>query len=102
MKVLQITKDNFTEEVLKSTVPVLIDFYASWCEPCKKMAPIIEEIADEAVDAKICKIDVDEQSEISDKYEIEIIPTLVVFEGGKAQKRFEGTRKKEDILKMIY
>lgn len=102
MKVLEITKDNFEEEVINSDKPVLIDFYASWCEPCKRMEPIIENLAEELSDAKICKIDVDEQPEISDEYEIEIIPTLVVFKDGNVKSRFKGTRKREDILKMIY
>lgn len=101
MSVLHLTKDNFNEEVLKSEVPVLVDFWATWCGPCQMIAPVIEEIAGEAVDAKICKVDVDEQSELARQYKVLSIPTLMVFKGGELIKRESGARSKEEILEML-
>ena len=79
MSVLHLTKDNFNEEVLDSKVPVLVDFWAAWCGPCQMIGPVIEEIAEEITDARICKVDVDAEPELARKYKVLSIPTLMVF-----------------------
>ena len=101
MAVLHLTKDNFDEEVLKSPVPVLVDFWAPWCGPCQMIGPVIEEIAGEVTDAKICKVDVDAQPELARQYKVLSIPTLMVFKGGELAKRETGAKPKEEILQML-
>ncbi len=101
MAVLHLTKDNFDEEVLKSPVPVLVDFWATWCGPCQMIGPVIEEIAGEVTDAKICKVDVDAQPELARQYKVLSIPTLMVFKGGELAKRETGAKPKEEILQML-
>lgn len=101
MSVLHLTKDNFNEEVLKSEIPVLVDFWATWCGPCQMIGPVIEEIAGETADAKICKVDVDDQPELARQYKVLSIPTLMVFKGGELIKRESGARSKEEILEML-
>ena len=95
------TKENFNEEVLGSDVPVLVDFWASWCGPCKMLGPVIEEISEEADGFKVGKINVDEQPELARKYNIMSIPTVVVFKNGEAVKSASGVRPKQDILGML-
>ena len=85
MSVVTIDKDNFQTEVLNEEKTVLLDFWASWCGPCKMMAPVVEEIAKERPDIKVGKIDVDEQPELAGQYRVMSIPTLVVMKGGKEQ-----------------
>ena len=101
MAVLHLTKDNFKEEVLEASVPVLVDFWATWCGPCQMIGPVIEEIAGEVTDAKICKVDVDEQSELARQYKVLSIPTLMVFKNGELVKRESGAKPKEEILEML-
>ncbi|MBE6623972.1 MAG: thioredoxin [Ruminococcaceae bacterium] len=97
-----ITKENFENEVLKSDIPVLVDFWASWCGPCKMIAPIIEEIAKEyAGTVKVGKINVDDQQELAIKFGIASIPTLLVFRGGEVTDKLVGYRPKEDIEALI-
>ena len=101
MKEITLTKANFEQEVLKSDVPVLVDFWATWCGPCRMVAPIIEEIAEEAVGFKVGKVDVDEEGELAMKYRVSSIPTLMVFSGGQPVKTVIGARPKEAILELL-
>ena len=101
MAVLHLTKDNFKEEVLEASVPVLVDFLATWCGPCQMIGPVIEEIAGEVTDAKICKVDVDAQPELARQYKVLSIPTLMVFKNGELVKRESGAKPKEEILEML-
>ena len=101
MAVLTITAQNFEQEVLQSDKPVLIDFYADWCGPCKMMAPVIEEIAGEADDVKVGKLNIDNEMEIAQKYGVMSIPTLIVFRDGKEVKRDLGAKPKKAVLDML-
>ena len=101
MSALHITKENFDQEVLNSDQPVLIDFWASWCGPCQMLLPVVEELAGEVEPAKICKINVDEQPELAQQFQVMTIPTLVVMNGGKVLNRSVGVKPKEEILKML-
>lgn len=101
MSVLHINKNNFQSEVLESDRPVLLDFWASWCGPCRMVAPIIEEIAAENDRFKVGKIDVDAEPELAAKFRIMSIPTLVVMQDGKIVNQAVGARAKGDILSMI-
>lgn len=101
MSVLHLTKDNFNEEVLGSKMPVLVDFWATWCGPCQMIGPVIEEIAGEVTDAKICKVDVDAEPELARKYKVLSIPTLMVFKDGELVRRESGAKSKEEILEML-
>ena len=87
MAVIKLTAQNFEQEVVNSEKPVLVDFYADWCGPCKMMAPVVEEIAEEKEDAKVCKLNIDEEMEIAQKYGVMSIPTLMVFKDGKVVKK---------------
>jgi len=101
MSVVTITNENFESEVMKSTVPVLIDFWAGWCGPCKMLSPVIEEIADEVTDKKICKVNVDEQPELARKFGVMSIPTLVVLDKGEIVKTSLGVQPKNAVLSMF-
>ncbi len=96
-----ITAANFEEEVIRSDKPVLVDFWATWCGPCRMLAPVIEEISEERNDIKVCKIDVDEEPELAAEYGIQSIPTLIVFKDGKLVKKSIGVRPKDDIIAML-
>lgn len=102
MSVITITSKNFEEEVTKSNVPVLLDFWASWCGPCKMISPIVDEVAAEiAGKAKVGKINVDEEQELAQAFSIMSIPTLVVINNGKLVKQSVGVRSKSEILEML-
>lgn len=101
MSVINITKNNFNNEVLNSDKPVLLDFWASWCGPCRMVSPIIDEIANERADIKVGKINVDEQPELAAKFSVMSIPTLVVIKDGKIVNQAMGARPKAQILDMI-
>lgn len=101
MAALKITRGNFEEEVLKSEKPVLVDFWASWCGPCKMVGPIVEQIADEHPEFKVCKVNVDEEMELAQQYRVMSIPTLAVFKNGELVKQSVGFSPKEEIVAMI-
>ncbi len=101
MSALIITNQNFESEVLKSEKPVLVDFWAPWCGPCKMVSPIIDQIAAEENDIKVCKVNVDEQSELAAKYSVMSIPTLMVVKNGKVVTQAAGARSKQAILDMM-
>ena len=95
--ITNITKENFEAEVLKSEKPVLVDFWATWCGPCKMIGPVIEEIANEHPEIKVCKINVDEEGELSIKHGVMSIPTLMIFKNGEIAQTAIGYRPKEEI-----
>ena len=101
MAVTVLTTDNFEEEVLKSEVPVLVDFWATWCGPCQALSPIVEEVAGEVEGVKVGKVDVDDQDKLARKYKIFSIPTLLVFRNGEVAERSVGVVPKEKILEML-
>ena len=98
---LTITSDNFEQEVLKSDKKVLVDFWASWCGPCRMLSPIIDEVAKSTDKVKIGKVNVDEESDLATKFAVMSIPTLILFENGKPVKQIVGVQSKDAILKMI-
>lgn len=101
MSVITFTKDNFDSEVMHSDKPVLIDFWASWCGPCRMVSPVVDEIAEETTVAKVGKVNVDEQPELARTFRVMSIPTLIVIKDGKVVKSAVGVRPKADILKML-
>jgi thioredoxin 1 len=101
MAVITITKDNFEEEVLKSDKPVLLDFWAAWCGPCRMLSPIVDEIAEEREDIKVCKVNVDEEPELAIRYGIATIPTLLVIKDGQIANKTIGAQPKEHILNLF-
>ena len=101
MSAIQVNKDNFQEVVLNSDKPVLVDFWASWCGPCRMVAPILEEIANERSDVKVCKINVDEEPELAAEFRIMSIPTLIVMKDGKIVNQSAGAKPKSQILAML-
>ena len=101
MSAININKNNFQNEVMNSDKTVLLDFWASWCAPCRMVVPIIEEIAGERPDIKVGKINVDEQPELASRFSIMSIPTLVVMKNGKIVQQVSGARPKNAILEML-
>lgn len=102
MNVVTVTKQNFENEVMNSDKPVLLDFWAGWCGPCKMLSPVIDEIADETVgQVKVAKINVDEQTELARQFKVMSIPTLVVIKDGQVVNKKVGVLPKENILDMV-
>ena len=101
MSVITITKENFESEVLNSDKPVLVDFWATWCGPCRMVSPVVDEIAEERSDVKVGKINVDEQAELAARFGIMSIPTLMVFKDGKVADQAVGVRPKNLIEAML-
>lgn len=102
MSVLKITKENFEKEVMQSDKPILLDFWASWCGPCKMVGPVVEQVAVETVEvARVGKINVDEEQELAQAFKVMSIPTLVVMKDGKVVKSTVGVQSKQTLLSML-
>lgn len=101
MSVLVLTKDNFNNEVMNSDKPVLVDFWASWCGPCKMLSPIVDEVANETDAVKVGKVNVDEEPELARQFRVMSIPTLVIIKNGKVIKSSVGVKPKNEILAML-
>lgn len=101
MSVINITKDNFESEVMRSDKPVLLDFWAAWCGPCRMVSPVVDEIAEERTDIKVGKINVDEEPALAEKFGIMSIPTLIVIKDGAIAEQSAGARPKDAILAML-
>ena len=101
MAVVTITKENFEQEVLQSAKPVLLDFWASWCGPCRMLSPVVDEVAEERTDVKVGKVNVDEQPEPAGQFGVMSIPTLLVFEQGKLVRQAVGARPKASVLELL-
>ena len=101
MAVVTITKENFEQEVLQSAKPVLLDFWASWCGPCRMLSPVVDEVAEERTDVKVGKVNVDEQPVLAGQFGVMSIPTLLVFEQGKLVRQAVGARPKASVLDLL-
>lgn len=101
MSTVKLTEQSFEEEVIKSDRPVLVDFFATWCGPCKMLHPIIEEIAEEHSEYKVCKIDVDEERGLAMRFGVMSIPTVIIFKNGEISDTVVGLRSKYDLLDLL-
>ena len=101
MAIVEINNTNFNSEVLESDQKVLVDFWAPWCGPCRMVSPIVDEIASESDNLKVCKINIDEQPQLASQYGVMSIPTLMVFENGDVVEKAVGARNKAFILQML-
>lgn len=100
--IITVTKDNFDQEVLKSEQPVLVDFWASWCGPCRAVAPLMEQLAEEFEGkAKVAKVNVDDEGELAGKFRVLSIPTVMLFKGGQMVEKIIGARSKEEFAGLI-
>lgn len=98
---INLTNDNFEAEVIQSDKPVLIDFFATWCGPCQMQGPVIDELAEELTDAKVFKVDVDQERELAKRFKVMSIPTLIVVKDGKVVSRNMGFHRKDQLLEML-
>ena len=96
-----VTKENFDQEVLMAKEPVLVDFWAAWCMPCKMLSPIVDQVASERSDVKVCKINIDDEGELAIRYGVMSIPNLIVFKNGEITNKSIGLISKEDILALL-
>lgn len=101
MKVLHVTQDTFQQEVLESSLPVLVDFFAEWCGPCRMLAPVLDEIAAEREDVKVVKINVDEEPELASQYKVVSIPSVFVIQDGQVVGQSLGAKPKHQLLAML-
>src|SRR5699024_4929433 len=101
MAVIKLTKDNFDQEVMQSGKPVLIDFYADWCGPCKMMSPVVEEVSDEMPDVKVCKINIDEEMDLAQRFGVMSIPTFISFNGGEIRGKQIGAVPKSALVDLV-
>ncbi len=102
MSLVNLNSENFTKEVLEEEKPVLIDFWADWCSPCKMMAPVVDNIAESMSDTvKVCKVNIDENEELAEEYGIMSIPTFIVIKNGKETGRTVGVQSKEELLRIL-
>lgn len=101
MKVLHVTQDTFQQEVLESSLPVLVDFFAEWCGPCRMLAPVLDEIAAEREDVKVVKINVDEEPELASQYKVVSIPSVFVIQNGQVVAQSLGAKPKHQLLAML-
>ncbi|MBR3599451.1 MAG: thioredoxin [Lachnospiraceae bacterium] len=101
MAAIFVSNENFESEVLKSDIPVLVDFWAPWCGPCQMLGPIVEDVAEENTDIKVCKINIDENPDLAMQFKIMSIPTLVVFKNGEVYKKSVGVISKSEILELV-
>lgn len=101
MSVINLTNLNFEQEVMQSDKPVLIDFFATWCGPCRMVSPLVDEIAQQRSDIKVCKVDVDDQGELASRFGVSSIPMLVVMKNGKVTAKSVGAMPKEKILELV-
>ena len=101
MSVITINNNNFSQEVLNSDKTVLVDFFATWCGPCKMLSPIVDELAVEHPEIKVCKIDVDQEQELARQFQVMSIPTLIVFKNGQPVNKSLGLKSKKDLEAMI-
>ena len=96
-----ITKDNFENEIVKADKPVLVDFWASWCGPCRMLSPTIDEIAEEHPEIKVCKIKIDDEAELAIRHGVMSVPTLMIFKNGEIAQTAVGVRPKDEILDLL-
>ena len=96
-----VTAVNFEKEVLEADVPVVVDFWAAWCTPCKMLSPIVDEAAKEREDVKFCKVNIDQESELAMRYGVMSIPTLILFKSGQIAKKSIGLISKEELLQLL-
>lgn len=101
MAVVKVTTENFENEVIKSILPVIVDFWADWCGPCKRLSPAIEQLSEEHKEIKFCKINIDEQPALADRFRIMSIPTLIAFKNGDITNTSVGLIAQDEILKLI-
>lgn len=101
VSILKISSDNFEQEVINSDKTVLVDFYATWCAPCRMMSPVLESIAEENSNVKVVKVDIDENQNLATQYNVMSIPTMIVFKNGEPTKTFVGVTAKEDIVESL-
>lgn len=101
MAVIELTQENYQKEVIESDKPVLIDFFATWCGPCKMVSPVVDQIANERTDIKVCKLDVDKNLDLARTFQVMSVPTLVAMKNGKMINKIIGAMPKAQILKMF-